>query len=200
MSDLFTEKAQDWDANDMIKQLSTAISGTMLKQVALNEHMRVLDFGAGTGLISAHVAPKVEKITAVDTSAAMLEKLVAKPELLGKVEVVCQDITDKPLDTQFDLIISAMAMHHVDNTAKLFQTFATHLKPGAKVALADLDKEDGTFHPEDAQGVFHAGFERDKIESILEQNGFSDIEFVTAHTVIKEDKSYPVFLVTATLK
>lgn len=200
MSDLFTEKAQDWDANDMVKQLSSAIGGTILRQVSLNEQMRVLDFGAGTGLISAHVAPKVEMITAVDISAAMLEKLVAKPELLGKVEAVCQDITANPLNTQFDLIVSAMAMHHVENTNRLFQTFAAHLKPGAKVALADLDKEDGTFHPADAQGVFHAGFERDQIQSMLEQNGFSDIQFATAHTVNKEDKSYPIFLVTATLQ
>ncbi len=200
MSDLFTEKARDWDANDMVKQLSSAIGGTILNQVSLNAQMRVLDFGAGTGLISAHVAPRVEKITAVDISAAMLDKLIAKPELAGKVEAVCQDITSKPLDTRFDLIVSAMAMHHVENTAKLFQTFAAHLKPGAQVALADLDKEDGSFHPADAQGVFHSGFDRGAIQSILEQTGFADIRFATAHTVKKEDKSYPIFLVTATLQ
>lgn len=200
MSDLFTEKAQDWDANEMIKQLSTGIGNTILKQVDLNEDMRVLDFGAGTGLISAHVAPQVKMIKAVDTSAAMLEKLVAKPELSGKVKVMCQDITETPLNEKFDLIISAMAMHHVEDTEKLFKTFAMHLLPGGKVALADLDHEDGTFHPSGAQGVFHAGFERNMIQSILEHNGFSDIRFVTAHTVNKDDKSYPIFLVTATLK
>ena len=200
MSDLFTEKAQDWDANEMIKQLSTAIGGSILKQVDLKDYMHVLDFGAGTGLISAHVAPRVKQIIAVDTSAAMLEKLAAKPELFGKVEVVCQDITEKPLDAKFDLIISAMAMHHVENTKKLFETFAKHLHPGAKIALADLDYEDGTFHPADAEGVFHTGFKRSTIQSILENNGFSDIQFVTAHTVNKEDKNYPIFLVTATLR
>jgi putative AdoMet-dependent methyltransferase len=198
MSDLFTEKAQEWDTNDMIKQLSAAIGSTILQRVDLNEQMHVMDFGAGTGLISAHVAPKVKRITAVDISAAMLEKLVAKPELLGKVDAVCQDITAQPLTTQFDLIMSAMAMHHVQDTAHLFKTFAAHLKPGAKVALADLDKEDGSFHPAETQGVFHTGFERDQIRAILEQNGFSEIQFATAHTVNKEDKQYPIFLVTAT--
>lgn len=200
MSDLFTEKAQDWDSNDMVKQLSTAIGHTILDKVPLDRQMHVLDFGAGTGLICSHVAPKVEKVVAVDISEAMLEKLMAKPELTGKVEAVCQDITDKPLQSRFDLIISAMAMHHVENTDELFKTFASHLKPGARVALADLDKEDGTFHPEDAQGVFHAGFERDAIQAILQEKGFSDIQFTTAHTVNKEDKSFPIFLVTATFQ
>jgi predicted TPR repeat methyltransferase len=57
--------------------------------------MEVLDFGAGTGLISAHVAPWVHKILAVDTSEAMLAALAAKPELHGKVEGLCVDMTGK---------------------------------------------------------------------------------------------------------
>ncbi len=198
MSDLFNEKAQDWDANDMVKQLSTAIGNTILSHIPLSSTMRVLDFGAGTGLISSHVAPKVEKIVAVDISEAMLEKLAAKPELNGKVEAICQDITHSPLDTQFDLIISAMAMHHVEDTELLAKSFSAHLKPGASVALADLDKEDGSFHPEGTEGVYHTGFDRDKLQAIFSRNGFSTINFTTAHIIQKEDKRYPVFLLTAT--
>ena len=97
----------------------------------------------------------------------------------------------------YDLIVSAMAMHHVEDTDALVQGFADHLKPGARVALADLDAEDGTFHPADAEGVFHHGFDRGTFQSILESKGFQDVSFVTAHTVNREGKSYPIFLVTA---
>ena len=55
-------------------------------------------------------------------------------------------------------------MHHVEDTEKLIQRFAEHLKPGAKIALADLDKEDGSFHPQDTKGVFHSGFDRDEFQ------------------------------------
>lgn len=157
-----------------------------------------MDFGAGTGLITSRVFPYVKNIMAVDVSQAMLDQLVSKPELQGKVEAVCQDIIEQPLKQKFDLIMSAMAMHHVEDTKLLIKIFADHLKPNAKVALADLDFEDGTFHPEDIEGVYHNGFDRDNLKNILEQNGFKDIKFVTAHTVNKEDKSYPIFLVTAT--
>ena len=128
----------------------------------------------------------------------MLEKLAAKPELKDKVHIVCQDITRQPLEKKFDLIVSAMAMHHVEDTAHLVKTFALHLETGGKVALADLDTEDGSFHPEDIEGVYHHGFDRDALQTILEQNGFADVEFFTAHTVNKEGKDYPIFLVTAT--
>ena len=198
MSDLFHKKADDWDINDVVKQLSTAIGASILKHVPLDAQMDVMDFGAGTGLVCSHVAPSVRKIVAVDISEAMLEKLVSKPELHGKVEALCQNILDNPVDTKFDLIMSAMAIHHVEETDKLIQRFAEHLKPGGKVALADLDKEDGTFHPEDVQGVFHLGFNRDEFQAILEKHGFKNIRFVTAHTVSKPEKEFPIFLVTAT--
>ncbi len=46
-----------------------------------------MDFGAGTGLICPQTAAHVEKITAVDISQALLEKLGAKPALQNKVEI-----------------------------------------------------------------------------------------------------------------
>lgn len=198
MADLFQEKAQDWDVNDMVKGLSTGIGSAILDNVTLDESMRVMDFGAGTGLITAQVADKVGKVTAVDVSEAMLEKLAAKDELRGKVEIVCQNIIEQPLGTEFDLIVSAMAMHHVEDTDKMIERFAEHLKPGARVALADLDEEDGSFHPEDTQGVHHAGFNRQAFMGKLETHGFRDIRFVTAHTASKEEKNYPIFLALAT--
>jgi len=198
MVDLFNEKASDFDASDMIKKLSSAVGLSILDKVKFHDQMVVMDFGAGTGLISSHVAPLVKKIVAVDISKAMLDKLVSKPELYGKVEAVCQNIIDKPLDTNFDLIMSAMALHHIEDTREIIRTFLDHLKPGAMIALADLDKEDGSFHPENTEGVFHFGFERDLLENILDENGFYNIEFTTAHTINGETKNYPIFLVTAT--
>ena len=197
MADLFEEKAKDWDMNEMVLALSSAISSAIKEQVELNETMQVMDFGAGTGLVTAQVAERVGKVTAVDVSQSMLDQLVAKAHLELKVDAVCQNILELPLDTRFDLIVSAMAMHHVEDTNALVRSFAEHLKLGARIALADLDAEDGTFHPEDAQGVYHNGFDRGEFQSILESNGFKDVHFTTAHTVDKEGKTYPIFLVTA---
>lgn len=196
-ADLFEDKAGDWDGRDLVRQLSAGIGQAMLAHTPLRDDMEVMDFGAGTGLISSHLAPRVRSITAVDISSAMLTKLQEKPELQGKVVPVCQDILDKPLARTFDLIVSAMAMHHVEDTERLVATLAAHLKPGARIALADLDTEDGTFHAAGIEGVFHAGFAREALRDALARHGFTDIRFVTAHTARKEGKEYPIFLVTA---
>ena len=197
MTDLFEEKAKDWDANERRAKLAFAISASIVEHVPLHEQMTVMDFGAGTGLISTQIAPLVNRIVAADTSKSMLDKLASKPELKGKVEIICQDIIEEPLDARFDLIMSAMTMHHVENTSTLIEKLAEHLNDSGMVALADLDREDGSFHPPDTEGVFHLGFDRDELRTILKSQGFKQVEFFTAHTINGELKDYPVFLLTA---
>jgi 2-polyprenyl-3-methyl-5-hydroxy-6-metoxy-1,4-benzoquinol methylase len=199
MADLFQEKAQDWDMRDHVKALSDAIGTAILKKIPFSESMTAMDFGAGTGLISAHIFSKVKRIAAVDVSQSMLDKLLAKTELKEVVEVHCQDIIAEPLVSQYDVIVSAMALHHVENTAELIRVLAAHLRSGGYIALADLDKEDGDFHPANTEGVYHFGFERPALEKLMKEQGFHTIEFDTVHTIDKVGKPYPVFLLTARL-
>jgi len=198
MADLFEEKAKNWDVSDRSRLLSSGIGACIIKNVALDEGMHVLDFGAGTGLIASQVAPYVKKITAVDVSESMLEKLTSKLELIDKVEALCQDITVKPIGIKYDLIMSAMAMHHVQDTDNMIKQLAAHAKLGGKIALADLDSEDGTFHSRGTEGVYHNGFDRNEFECILKRHGFRDIRFETALTFESENGSYPIFLALAT--
>jgi len=199
MTDFFEEKANDWDMRDHVKALSDAVGSAILSKIHFTDIMTVMDFGAGTGLISSHIVSKVNKITAVDVSKAMLDQLVRKPELQDKVETLCRDITIEPLNLQFDVIVSAMAMHHVKDTDNLTKVLGSHLKANGQIALADLDSEDGNFHPENTEGVYHDGFERQELKNLFEKNGFKDIEFVTAHIIDKAGKPYPIFLLTATI-
>ena len=199
MSDLFKEKAKDWDMRDHAKALSDAVGAMILNKIDFTEKMAVMDFGAGTGLICSHLVSKVYKITAVDVSQAMLENLSKKTELQNRVEGVCQDITVQSLDLQFDVIVSAMAMHHVKDIDNLIKSLVSHLKPNGQIALADLDKEDGHFHSGNTEGVYHYGFDRKELKHLFEENGFKNVEFVTTHTIDKVGKLYPVFLLTAIL-
>jgi 2-polyprenyl-3-methyl-5-hydroxy-6-metoxy-1,4-benzoquinol methylase len=198
MTERFDKAAKEWDKSDKRTQLSNNIGRAILENVRLEPQMRIMDFGAGTGLLSEHVAPKVAKVSAVDISQGMLDELVNKSSLRGKVIAYCQNILHDPLEEDFDGIVSAMALHHVEDTDEILRVFYDHLKDGGFVALADLDKEDGTFHEHGNEGVFHFGFERRNLQMKLEKTGFSDVRFVTAHTFVKEGgRTYPVFLVTA---
>lgn len=197
MSDLFRDKASDWDSRPVPAQISEGVFSALQAHVPLDPSLTVLDFGAGTGLLSGKLAPHVKRLVAVDVSPAMLAQLAKKPELAGKVEVVCQDLLELPLRRAVDLVVSAMALHHVADTASLLRALFAELAPGGRIALADLDHEDGTFHPPGTEGVFHAGFERGALGEALASAGFVDVAFVTACEAVRDGRAYPIFLVTA---
>ena len=75
------------------------------------------------------------------------------------------------------------------------------LRPGGYLALADLDVEDGSFHP-DLRDVHHLGIERGWLIAELRELGFAEVSATTAHVIARPDacgnlKRYPVFLVCA---
>jgi hypothetical protein len=79
-----------------------------------------------------------------------------------------------------------MAMRHVQIQRHSSGAWLNHLKSGSKVALADLEFEDGGFHADEEAGVFHHGFDRGKLQGMLDICGFADVHFSTAHPVVKE--------------
>jgi 2-polyprenyl-3-methyl-5-hydroxy-6-metoxy-1,4-benzoquinol methylase len=197
LSDLFRDKAAEWDSRPVPAQISDGVVGAIRARVPLSPDLTLMDFGAGTGLIGSKLAPFVGHIHAVDVSEAMLEQLAAKAELRGKVTIHCRNLLVESLGEQVDVVVSAMAMHHVDDTAGLLRALHAHLRPGGTLAIADLDAEDGSFHPPEAEGVFHAGFDREQLGGLLAEAGFVDVAFDTAVEVHREANAYPVFLVTA---
>ena len=90
-----------------------------------------------------------------------------------------------------------MAMHHVADTPAMLRALWRHLQPGGRVALADLDAEDGSFHPPGVEGVFHHGFDRESFAAHLRDAGFDDVVIDTACVVTRDAKRFPVFLATA---
>lgn len=197
MSERFDRAAADWDKGDTRQNIANAVFQTITSRVALLNHMDILDFGCGTGLLSFKIAPLVRTVTGIDLSEKMLEELEKKNSAELYVMPTRQDIMLRPLERQFHGIVSSMAMHHIEDTAKLFETFYEHLKRDGFIAIADLEAEDGTFHTHGNEGVYHFGFERERLRKTIEKAGFSTVRFHHAYTVEKEDGEYPIFLVTA---
>jgi 2-polyprenyl-3-methyl-5-hydroxy-6-metoxy-1,4-benzoquinol methylase len=194
----FDEIAKEWDISDIRTALSENIAKTLIENISLKPSMSIMDFGAGTGLLTSHMLGRVAKVAAVDISAGMLEELSQKDTLKEMVTPYCQNIIHEPLKDDFDGIISAMTLHHVEDTDEILKVFYEHIKEGGFLALADLDKENGSFHSHGNDGVFHFGFERKALHVKLENAGFKNISFSTAYTINKDNThSYPVFLLTA---
>lgn len=108
--------------------------------VALSLHPtvpgRILDLGAGTGLLSGAVRKRVPTahITLADRSEAMLERAATRFAGDANVTTVICDLLDPvPLDDQpFDAIVSALAIHHLEHEEKqlLFSKIFSALVPG----------------------------------------------------------------------
>lgn len=195
--DYFAQKADTYEQNRDRVDNVTNIANTILEKAHIEPAMHLMDFGSGTGLLLERIAPHVKKITAVDISPSMNRQLSEKRASLNcELEIKEIDLEKQSIDERFDGIISSMTMHHVRDIEAMFRRFRELLKPGGFIAISDLDKEDGTFHSEDT-GVFHFGFERDDIARAAEKAGFSGVEVVSASAIEKEDRSYPVFLLTA---
>jgi 2-polyprenyl-3-methyl-5-hydroxy-6-metoxy-1,4-benzoquinol methylase len=197
MSKHFDNAAAQWDQGDTRQNIAQCVFQTITSRIALANTMNIMDFGAGTGLLSFKIAPMVNSVTGIDLSEKMLEQIVVKNSDTLQVKVACKNIISEPLDEEFHGIVSSMAMHHVEDTASLFKTFYSHLKRDGFVALADLEAEDGSFHTHGNDGVYHFGFERDGLRDIMEQAGFVNVRFHHAYTVEKETQNYPIFVVTA---
>lgn len=200
MSERFNQAAEGWDKGDMRQNIAHSVFQTISSRISLLNNMNILDFGAGTGLLSFKIAPLVKSVVGIDLSEKMLEQLESKNSDTLSVKAICQNICEEPLDQQFHGIISSMAMHHVEDTADLFRAFHLHLKRDGFIAIADLEAEDGTFHSHGNDGVHHFGFERDALRQTIENAGFEHVRFHHAYTVEKEAQNYPIFLVTATKK
>ncbi|HWD53808.1 MAG TPA: class I SAM-dependent methyltransferase, partial [Acidimicrobiales bacterium] len=83
------------------------------------EAPRVLDPGTGTGETLAAVLARHPGAAAVgiDENPAMLEASATRLAAL-KVDLVAADLSDPLPPGPFDLVVSALAVHHLDGPAK----------------------------------------------------------------------------------
>ncbi|WP_300361772.1 class I SAM-dependent methyltransferase [Hydrogenimonas sp.] len=196
----FDVRAGTWDASDRRQALAEAVAQAIRERFDLESSMHLLDIGAGTGLLTRRLLPFVGKMSAVDTSAGMLERLRENlADSDDRVTIYHTDIVGFDNPEPFDGIVSSMTIHHIEDTKMLFEKLHAMLKPGGFIALADLAPEDGTFHDHGNEGVFHFGFEEASLKKIAEDAGFESLAYRIVHTVDKGAKgTYDIFLLTAT--
>ena len=196
----FDARARTWDDDPRRRHLAESIVAALERAVPLRKDMAALDYGAGTGLLTLALAARVRRVLAVDASAGMLAVLAQKARAgnVANVGILRADFAHDPLPAgPFDLVASAMTLHHVADVADLLRKFHALLAPGGHVALADLDAEDGTFHAANAPGVHHLGFARGEFAAQLEAAGFADVRIADAVRNEKNGRAYSVFLAAA---
>lgn len=129
---------------------------------------------------------------------AQLKKRIEEGNL-QQITARCLDILKEKPTEKVDLIFTAMALHHIQDTASILDALLAQLNPGGWIAIADLDQEEGTFHEEE-EGFIHHGIDREKLIIDLLDRGCEAASSVTVHEIQKNNRTYPVFLITARKK
>jgi tRNA (cmo5U34)-methyltransferase len=98
---------------------------------------RLLELGTGTGITTRRVLARHPgaQLTGVDSSPEMLAAAD-----LPDADLREQDLRDPLPDGPFDLVFSALAVHHLDAEGKadLFERVGAALAPGGRFVLADV--------------------------------------------------------------
>lgn len=195
----FDAVAGNWDEEPRRVKVATEVAAAISNTLNLSNAWDALDMGCGTGLVTLALAPQLGTITGIDSSGAMLAKLLEKVKASGitNVKTALCDLSGGELpEGTFHLIISAMTLHHIKDPETLLSLLKSRLHPGGWIALADLEAEDGSFH-DDPTGIFHHGFSRTELTRLLENSGYVSISITEATTMQKGDRTYPVLLAVA---
>ena len=200
-NDRFNAEASAWDTNPLVHKASKAafdaIQARFLDLQNTGEAVTkggfdVLEIGCGTGLLSLLMAPHVRTIVAIDGAQGMVNVLKAKldkpdaPQNVRPICVLLDDPEDRILPPAFqhddggprlkyDLILSHLVLHHIEDLEGLLKTMLGCLKKGGSTALTDFEDfgpEAKRFHAKaKMEGVERHGINRKWMVGLMEEVG-----------------------------
>jgi predicted TPR repeat methyltransferase len=191
----FDDAAATWDDDPAKVERAVAVADAIAAAVPVGATTRVLEYGAGTGLVTQALSDRVGPVTLADTSAGMRSVMAAKVEAgtLPGARIWALDLsTDDPPAEQFDLIVTVMTLHHIVDLPRVLAGFATLLAPDGHLCIVDLDHEDGSFHGDGFAG--HHGFRRPELADQLRAAGFGATDFQDCFEMERDGVPYGLFL------
>jgi tRNA (cmo5U34)-methyltransferase len=135
----------EWDPDTYLEEMADEIPGYDELQEAVAaatadvRATRVLELGTGTGETALRVQARHPEAgwVGVDSSEPMLARA---RERLPDADLRLQQLEDELPSGPFDLVVSALAVHHLDGAGKqgLFTRVAGVLRPGGHFVLGDV--------------------------------------------------------------
>lgn len=199
--DHFDAHASTWDLEPRKMEEARQLASAIATALSLSGRERLLEYGAGTGLVSQALVPHVGTVTLADNSEGM--RSVARDKADAGLLPASTRVWDLDLESgqvpeeRFDLVVGSLVLHHVHDIPRVLAGFHTLLASGGHVAIADLDTEDGTFHAHLHDFNGHPGFDRHQLTRWLHAAGFEDVAVRDCFEIDKDGTPFPVFLATA---
>lgn len=200
--DHFNELALEWERPDRVARAHRLVEEV---RVSWGEcpPRRLLDFGAGTGLMSLPFIDDLDVLVAYDPAEGMREALAEKtaslPEEHADKVVIVGSTEELPAEPLFDGVIVSLVLHHVEDAPAQVGELATHLLSGGSLAVIDFVEGDGFTHPGSGADVHHHGFDPAHMAQWMNDAGLSHVTTRTVYEAIHtnddgEERPYRLFL------
>jgi len=180
----FDNEAHLWDEKPRRVELAKKFSEYVKAYISQTD--KILDFGCGTGLVGLNFCEN--EVLGVDLSCEMVNVFNQKAKILNcNSKAICEDINN--IKQKFDVIVTNMVFHHIENTKEMLKLLSTKLNKNGKLFISDLYLEDGSFHDKGNDDVFHFGFEKNHFET-----EFFEIKDYQKIYTIKKHKLFDVYV------
>lgn len=203
MTDHFDKQARTWD-QDPMKIERARITAEYCKKAPLRSTRKLLDFGGGTGLLSLALHDSFDHITIADASSEMLKvaRQKIKTAAISNIDITKIETDLSEINDTYSAIITLMTLHHLPKPDVFFHQASKLLEDEGALMIADLYKEDGSFHKNIPGFDGHDGFEIESLSEALNDAGFS-VSRVSEYYEIKKEvlpgnvKIFPLFFLVA---
>ncbi|WP_035899270.1 class I SAM-dependent methyltransferase [Leeuwenhoekiella sp. MAR_2009_132] len=117
---------------------------------------RILDFGCGTGELTAEIAQSGAELVGIDASAAMIEAAQEQFKAIKFIQARGESFIDT---VQYDAIFSNATLHWILNPEAAISAMYSNLKPGGRLLL-------------EMGGKGNVAIIIDTLQDVLEENGY----------------------------
>jgi ubiquinone/menaquinone biosynthesis C-methylase UbiE len=153
----------------------------ILKKCDLNHNSRVCEVGTGTGTLAQFIVPHCKSVDAIDISEDMLNIARSKNDNKN-INFHLMNAEHLDFDSEsFNVAISRMCFHHIDNILKAASECNRILKPNGKIVICEAVPPEGSlnfyidmFKIKEKRHVFVPN----DLVKLLEKSNFKDIHFV----------------------
>jgi ubiquinone/menaquinone biosynthesis C-methylase UbiE len=173
-AEYFDQVAERWDSL-RAGYFTGAVRQAAIAKAYLHPEMVVADVGAGTGFLSAGLAPLVHRVHVIDGAPAMLD--VARKNLapFDNLEFHQADGLSLPLpDASLDAAFANMYLHHCPDPRAAIQEMVRTLRPAGRLVLTDMDSHDHEWLKAKMADLW-LGFDREQMRAWFEQAGLVNV-------------------------